>query len=72
MLLHEEEVDAFARDILEKIHLEGRDCGPGTHGRDRQFMDPEFPPDNSSVGNAQCLQQLAQQWKVRKMYQYNG
>ena len=64
VLLHGEEVEANARENLEDIESQGRGCRPGAYGRKLQFADPDFPPDNSSVGNAQCRQQLASQWKV--------
>ncbi len=64
VLLHGEEVEANARESLEDIESQGRGCRPGAYGRKLQFADPDFPPDNSSVGNAQCRQQLASQWKV--------
>ncbi|CAM9221450.1 unnamed protein product, partial [Hapterophycus canaliculatus] len=64
VLLHGEEVQTNARESLEDIESQGRGCRPGAYGRKLQFADPDFPPDNSSVGNAQCRQQLASQWKV--------
>lgn len=64
MLLHGEEIEANARERLEDISSQGLGCRPGAYGRKLQFADPEFPPDNASVGNAQCRQQLASQWKV--------
>lgn len=64
VLLRGEEVEANAREKLEDIESQGRGCRPGAYGRKLQFADPDFPPDNSSVGNAQCRQELASQWKV--------
>lgn len=64
VLLLGEEIEANARERLEEISSQGLGCRPGAYGRELQFADPEFPPDNSSVGNAQCRQQLASQWKV--------
>lgn len=64
VLLHGEEVETNARESLEDIESQGRGCRPGAYGRKLQFADPDFSPDNSSVGNAQCRQQLASQWKV--------
>lgn len=66
VLLNGEEVDANARELLEDIESQGRGCRPGAYGRKLQFADPDFPPDNASVGNAKCRQQLATQWKVRE------
>lgn len=64
VLLRGDEVAANARETLEEIELQGQGCRPGAYGRKQQFADPDFPPDNSSVGNAQCRKQLASQWKV--------
>ena len=64
MLLRGDEVAANARETLEEIELQGQGCRPGAYGRKQQFVDPDFPPDNSSVGNAQCRKQLTSQWKV--------
>lgn len=64
VLLCGEEVETNARESLEDIESQGRGCRPGAYGRKLQFADPDFPPDNSSVGNAQCRQQLTSQWKV--------
>lgn len=64
VLLRGEEVETNARESLEDIESQGRGCRPGAYGRKLQFADPDFPPDNSSVGNAQCRQLLASQWKV--------
>ncbi|CAM9325405.1 unnamed protein product, partial [Ectocarpus sp. 12 AP-2014] len=64
VLLHGEELETNARESLEDIESQGRGCRPGAYGRKLQYADPDFPPDNSSVGNAQCRQQLASQWKV--------
>lgn len=64
VLLRGEEVETNAREKLEDIESQGRGCRPGAYGRKLQFADPDFPPDNSSVGNAQCRQQLASQWKA--------
>lgn len=65
VLLSGNEVTANARETLQEIETQGRDCRPGAYGRKLQFNDPDFPPDNSSVGNTQCQNQLANQWKVR-------
>ncbi|CAM9901811.1 unnamed protein product, partial [Laminaria digitata] len=64
VLLRGDEVAANARESLEEIESQGQGCRPGAYGRKQQFADPDFPPDNSSVGNAQCRKQLATQWKV--------
>lgn len=66
MLLNGKEVEANARERLEGIESQGLGCRPGAYGRRLQFADADFPPDNSSVGNAKCRQQLASQWKVRR------
>lgn len=64
VLLRGDEVAANARESLEEIEFQGQGCRPGAYGRKQQYADPDFPPDNSSVGNAQCRKQLASQWKV--------
>ncbi|CAM9215817.1 unnamed protein product, partial [Discosporangium mesarthrocarpum] len=64
VLLNGKESIVNAQEILEDIDSVGRSCRPGTYGRKLQYVDPDFPPDNSSTGNVQSRQQLGQQWKV--------
>ncbi|CAM9162038.1 unnamed protein product, partial [Phaeothamnion confervicola] len=69
-----EEAAAVARAALEEIEGVGRDCRPGGGnggggangggGRLLQFVDPDFPPGEASLGRLARADEVAVEWRA--------
>ena len=55
-VMHDEnEATEYARQVLADVEAARRDCRIGDYGRSYQFVDPEFPPGDSSIGNCSAV-----------------
>lgn len=58
-VMHDEnEATEYARQVLADIEAARRDCRIGDYGRSYQFVDPEFPPGDSAIGNCSAVSSL--------------
>jgi hypothetical protein len=59
---NQDEALVNAQEVLLEIES-GFSCVPGAYGRALQFVDREFPPDETSVANVACASELGG-WQV--------
>ena len=62
VLLHNDEATDYARAVLSDIESASKNCRVGEYGRSYQFIDPEFPPGDSSLGSTSARPQI-QNWR---------
>jgi hypothetical protein len=50
VLQHSDEATDYARAVLSEVESASKNCRIGEYGRNYQFVDPEFPPGDQSLG----------------------
>lgn len=62
VMQHSDEVQEYARHTLSEIEAAQRDCRIGEYGRMYQFVDPDFPPSDHSIGDCKN-KSFIQSWR---------
>lgn len=62
VLLHSDEATDYARAVLAEVESASRHCRIGDYGRNYQFVDPDFPPGDVSVGTTNARPRI-QNWR---------